>query len=143
MLISVRLYVQGNDLDPGKVTDLLGAEPARSHQRGESRVTAGGKKYEERIGVWIWKKSLDSPEAKLDDCIEFLNEKFGRNAAQLLEMPGVQSAWVDVHIVQETQENQADSSVSFDLSRQNVQRLASLGLPVEFTVSVGGVAIAS
>ena len=138
MLISVRLYIQGNDLQPLDITRLLGVQPTRSHARGDTRTLPDGKVVAEKIGVWVWKTGVDADDAKLSDCVQALQRAFGHSAEALAALPNAEAAWIDVHVVEELAlGNDDDAEVAFTLASQDIGALNALGLPVEFTVSVG------
>ena len=138
MLISVRLYIQGDDLQPGDITRLLGVQPTRSHARGDTRTLPDGKVVAEKIGVWVWKTGVDADDAKLSDCVQALQRAFGHSAEALAALPNAEATWIDVHVVEELAlGNDDDAEVVFTLASQDIGALKALGLPVEFTVSVG------
>lgn len=138
MLISVRLYIQGDDLQPGDITRLLGVQPTRSHARGDTRTLPDGKEVAEKIGVWVWKTGVDAADAKLSDCVQTLQRTFGHSVEALMALPNAEATWIDVHIVEELAlGNDDDAEVAFTLACQDIGALKALGLPVEFTISVG------
>jgi Domain of unknown function (DUF4279) len=138
MLISVRLYIQGDDLQPGDITRLLGVHPTRSHARGDTRTLPDGKVVAEKIGVWVWKTGVDADDAKLSDCVQALQRAFGHSVEALAALPKAEATWIDVHVVEELAlGNDDDAEVVFTLASQDIGALNALGLPVEFTVSVG------
>lgn len=138
MLISVRLYIQGDDLRPDDITRLLGVQPTRSHARGDARTLPDGRVATEKIGVWVWKTSVDAEDARLSDCLQALQGAFGRSAETLTILPNAEAIWIDVHVVEELAlGDDHDGNVAFTLTSQDIGALNTLGLPVEFTVSVG------
>lgn len=137
MLISVRLYIQGDDLHPGDITRLLGVQPTRSHARGDTRTLPDGKVVAEKIGVWVWKTGVDAEDAKLSDCVQALQRAFGHSAEALAALPNAEATWIDVYVVEELAlGGHEDAEVTFTLTSQDIGALNALRLPVEFTVSV-------
>lgn len=135
MLISIRLYVQGDDLDPAEVTRLLAVQPARSHRRGDSRSLPDGRIVTEKIGLWVWKAGVDTPDAQLSDVVKILENTFTESRSQLTTLPDAESTWIDVHIVEESGVDGADGGVTFCLMPEHAAALGVLGLPTEITVS--------
>lgn len=136
MLISVRLYVQGDNLRPVTITQLLGVQPTRSHARGDTRTLVDGKVVAEKIGVWVWKTDVDSQDANLSDCIQALQRVFSCSTDALNALPDAEATWIDVHVVEERSlENDVDGEVEFALTSEDLGALTAFGLPVEITVS--------
>lgn len=135
MLISVRLYVQGEDLDPEEITRLLRVEPTRSHCRGTPRTLSDGRVALERIGVWVWKVGVDTPDAQLEDCLRQFVATFEPVAVHLNSLPHADSCWIDVHAVDEGPAEGHDSEVTLVLTAGHAQALGMFGLPIEISVS--------
>ena len=135
MLISVRLYVQGGELRPDEITQLLGVSPARSHARGDTRTLPDGKTVTQKIGVWVWKTGVDAEDASLGDCIQILRKTFDHSHGVLASLPNAESTWVDVHVVGDRgPEDDFDGEVVLSLTSEDLGALTALGLPVEVTV---------
>lgn len=137
MLISVRLYVQGDDLRPADITQLLGVQPTRAHARGDTRTLPDGTVVAEKIGVWVWKTGVDAEDAKLSDCVQALQRAFDHSTKALAALPNAEATWIDIHIVEERSlEDDDDAEVAFTLTSQDIGALNALGLPAEITVSL-------
>ena len=135
MLISVRLYVQGEELRPTEITKLLGVLPVRSHARGDTRTLPDGKTVAQKIGVWVWKTGMDAEDASLGDCIQSLRKTFDQSRGVLTSLPNAESTWVDVHVVGDRgREDDSDGEVVLSLAPEDLGALTALGLPVEVTV---------
>ena len=135
MLMSVRLYVQGYELRPTEITQLLGVSPVRSHARGDTRILPDGKRVTQKIGVWVWKTGTDAKNASLGDCIQILRKTFDGSRGLLVSLPNAESTWVDIHIVGDRDhEDDSDGEVVFSLATEDLSALTALGLPVEITV---------
>lgn len=133
MLISVRIYFQGNNLEPSLLTSLLGVEPSRSHKFGEESTNRHGKVLVAKIGLWTW-QSTDLAEAMtLNDHVQKLWATFKESANRVSTLPSVESAWIDVHILHEESASDSDEAC-FALDTKALQVLSQFGLPVEFTV---------
>lgn len=133
MLISVRIYFQGNDLEPSVLTSLLGVEPSRSHKLGEERTNRHGKVLAAKIGLWTW-QSTDRAEAMtLNDHVQKLWAAFKESADRVSTLPSVESAWIDVHVLHDEHATDSDEAC-FELDTEALLVLSQFGLPVEFTV---------
>jgi hypothetical protein len=135
MLISVRLYIQGDDLDPAEITELLRVQPSRAHRRGEPRTLPGGRLVHEQIGVWVWKTGVDAPDAHLEDCLGHFLSTFSPVRAHLGSLPNSQACWVDIHVVEERSSALAGSEVAVVFTPEQTEALGALRLPIEITVS--------
>jgi hypothetical protein len=137
MLISLRLYIQGADLQPNEITRLLAIQPIRSHARGDARTLASGQVVTEKIGIWVWKTSANSEAASLSNCIQNLQQAFEHKAAKFSVLPNVDAIWVDVYIAEEYADNDEHArDAAFALTHQDIGILNKLALPVEFTVNI-------
>ena len=135
MLISVRLYVQGDRLLPNEVTQLLGVQPVRSHARGDIRTLPDGRTSTEKIGVWVWKTGIEADDASLGDCLETLHKTFDHSRGSLTSLPNAESTWIDVHVVVDRgPEDARNTEVVLSLTPEDVGALYAMGLPVEVTV---------
>jgi hypothetical protein len=133
MLISVRIYFQGNDLEPSALTALLGVEPSRSHKIGEARTNSQGKVLVAKVGLWTW-QSTDRTEAmNLSDHAQKLWATFKESAGRISTLPNVERAWIDVHVLHEVSATDSNE-VCFELDAKAILVLSQFGLPVEFTV---------
>lgn len=133
MLISVRIYFQGNDLEPSVLTALLGVAPSRSHKFGEERTNRQGKVLVAKIGLWTW-QSTDRAEAMtLNDHVQKLWATFKESADRVSTLPNVERAWIDVHVLHEVPATDSNEAC-FELGAKALLALSQFGLPVEFTV---------
>lgn len=133
MLISVRIYFQGNDLEPSVLTDLLGVEPSRSHKFGEERTNRQGKVLVAKIGLWTWQSTDQAEAMTLSDHVQKLWATFKESADCMSKLPNVERAWIDVHVLHDVPTTDSNEAC-FDLDAKALLALSQLGLPVEFTV---------
>ena len=62
VLVTVSLYLLGDQLDPEKVSEELGIVPTKTRRKGEKRATAAGREYISKTGVWSLVMSQDHAE---------------------------------------------------------------------------------
>jgi len=62
----------GDDLEPGEITRLLGADPDRSERRGDERVGKSGHVYVAKRGNWRLRATRREPEALEEQVTELL-----------------------------------------------------------------------
>jgi hypothetical protein len=127
MLISIRLYIQGDELDPSEITELLGVPPSRSHRRGELRALRGGRVAHERIGLWVWKAGDDDAEPSLDGLMDRLVAAFGTVVPRLSSLPNAESVRIDLHVVVDENDGK---EVTLTMSPRSIEALHATGLPL-------------
>lgn len=135
MRISLTLSVRGDLLDPDQITTVLGVMPHVSRKKGELRVTGGGKEIVSKTGVWEWWSRDASEKFTLDEHVERITHAFKNTQHLLSKLPGADTAWIDIHIV-EGDGTYEVPSVSFVTSHQALLALSQLGLPLEVTIDV-------
>lgn len=133
MLISVRIYFQGADLEPSLLTTLLGVEPSRSNKCGEERTNRQGKVLVAKLGLWTWQSTDQTETMTLNDHIDKIWATFKESVDRISMLPNVECAWIDVHVVSEVPATDPNE-VSFELDPHALLVLNQFGLPVEFTV---------
>lgn len=129
----MRIYFQGDDLEPNLLTTLLGVEPIRSHKRGEESTNRQGKVLVAKVGLWTWQSTDQTETMTLNDHIEKLWATFEKSVDRVSMLPNVERAWVDVHVVNEALSTDSNEAI-FDLDPHALLVLNQFGLPVEFTV---------
>jgi Domain of unknown function (DUF4279) len=137
VLISIRMYLRGENLDPLCVSKDLDIQPARMHQRGDIRKISDGTTRSEVNGLWVWKKSISGHDSAFDECFDYFWSTFESSALKIKELPNVEDAWVDIHFVKEINKYSSDGSVEFSLNPKQILLLSSFCLPVDFSISFG------
>ena len=132
-LITVALYLRGDDLDPELVSRTLGITPSRSQRRGEKQTTSTNKEITTRIGLWAILS--ESKSRALSDHVAELITRVGTKRDRLLGIPGVQEAYVDVFMAADADAD-GGGTCEFDLSAEQVAFVAGLGTPIKFTIAV-------
>ena len=126
-LISVAIYLRGNELDPAVVSKVLGIEPSRSQKRGGFKHRST--RFIAKIGVWALKISSDS--RLVENMIDELLQKIGHPPQPLDKIEGVEDAHLDIFIAWKDGPNE---SVEFSLTQDHLAKLNQLGLSTCFTV---------
>lgn len=132
MLISVRLRLQGELLDPDKVTSRLGVQPHLVRAKGEVTTTASGKAIAAKVGRWEWYSEDPTNTLSIDGHVLRLKSAFGPALSQLSRLPEVDNAWIDLNIV--VVHPAGDTQVAFLMNPESMETLSKTGLPVEFSV---------
>ena len=133
MLVSISVFIKGDNLVPGEITAALGVEPTESQTRGDIWTSPRGKTYVRDTGVWIWGTKEDSETATIADGVNKLAGQFGSVAERFSTLPGVEFSWLDVFICGESSEG-GSQEVKFTLTTETLSQLSEIGLPVEITV---------
>jgi hypothetical protein len=131
-LISVGLYLRGDNLDPKIVTKKLGVVPSDAQYRDEKKITSTQREYRTKIGLWAL--IAESESVKLSDLIKQVTAKVKLDAKALHNIEAVQEAYLDVFIARDSDED-GEGTTEFELSNDNISDIARLGLPVNFTVT--------
>lgn len=127
------VYLRGDDLDPSRISALLGLEPSKSQFKGEQKKTSTNKGFVTKIGLWALTAKAET--ADLSALLGELIPRFEKEDVVLAEIAGVQEAYVDVFIAVDA-DNDGGGTCVLQLSQKNVRALDRLGLPVRFTVAV-------
>ena len=132
MLISVTLSIVGDLLDPDDVTRALGIVPHYSRRKGDVRRSQSGKSALATAGIWEWHSRDPAHSLSVNDHLARLQKALGDRALEVKDLPNVDNAWVDVHIV--VGDDDATASASFVLSTDALAILQKMGVPAEFTI---------
>lgn len=133
-LITVSLFLRGDDLDPASISKKIGITPTSSQYKGEKRVTSTLHEYVAKIGVW--ELLADSSSTEISEHIIQLMSRLRNCDIKFDEIEGVQEAYVYVFIAGYTNED-GDGTCEFELSKKDIDSLGELGLSVRFTITLG------
>src|SRR5438046_1272371 len=128
-LLDVSICLNGDALDPARISELLGVTATTSRRKGEKRFIPSNREVVAKIGVWILLIEKDLNTIDLPPIVEELVEKIGAKRTALSRIPDVDNAYVDVFIATKS-ESDGGGTCEFELSAQNVAALKELGLPV-------------
>jgi hypothetical protein len=127
------IYLRGESLDAGKVTEILKMTPSIAQQKGVPRATKNPKcEYVAQIGVWAIVTESDS--RTIGDHIQELFRSVKFSADDIRGISGVDEAYLDLFIAKDAGSGDSDD-VEFELSGEQLSSLSRLNLPVHFTVS--------
>ena len=132
-MYKVSIYLLGDELDPDSVTALLGLKPDEFHRKGKRWTTSTNREVIERTGIWVVSAKTTSND--LNRVIGDVASKIDANAPFLMQLPGVEEAFLDVFIAIDA-DTDGGGTCEFELTPQDVAELTRLGLPVRFTVTV-------
>ena len=125
---SATLAVYGRDLEPGKVTALIGVEPTNSFRRGFKRSPRSPAMPH---GAWLFEVRGVAPDGPAVQ-IEALLAKLPHSAHVWREL--VEQYTVQLRVALHMQ----GLNKGFSLSKQLTSRLAALGVDVEFDLYAYG-----
>ena len=91
--LEIELRVTGDDLDPERITRMLGVNPTLAARKGE-QIDRGGVPIAQRTGIWSWALP-PSPEWELGDAIDTLLERLPHDPALWESLAG----WATVSVV--------------------------------------------
>lgn len=134
MLISATLIVSGDLLDPEEITAKLGVVPHVSRRKGDRRIYRSGKEVVAKFGLWEWRSKDASKTLTIDDHIGRLRNTFEHVFGLLPNLPNAENAWVDIHMVTDSEESV--TNVSFLTNTKTISTLRDIGLPIEFTIDI-------
>lgn len=132
--IIVAVYLRGDLLKPESVSQVLGVKPSRFQEKGELRITSTNRSFHTKVGLWGLISQSDS--SAISDHIDELVSKLGNPVIPLKEIDGVQEAYLDIFMAIAS-DDEAEKTVDFELSSEQMEKLNRLGLPVRVTITVG------
>jgi Domain of unknown function (DUF4279) len=127
--LEIELRVTGDDLDPERITRMLGVNPTIAARRGEE-IDVAGVPVAQRTGVWVYALPA-SPEWELGDAIDTLLERLPHDPALWESLAG----WASVAVVCGLFIHDADRVA--DLPPDTLARLAERRLALSLQVRGG------
>jgi hypothetical protein len=124
----VTVYLHGHELDPAAITALVGVQPTKSWSKGHRHKTSSGKEIIRKEGLWTLASVSTSQLLKTH--LTDLKGAFGHWRKSLMELPGVESAYLDIYVSARTK------TISTHLEFDDLKFICDLGLELEFTTSV-------
>lgn len=121
--LSVSLYIKGKQLDPARVTSILGVSPTFSQRLGDQ--LSGGKGVS-NIGVWAIE--ADTTFMSADQVLLQLVQRLP-NKISLSSLPDVEEVYVDIFVATSPQNARFDFKL--DLSMTTLTRLVELDAPLQ------------
>lgn len=133
--ITVAVYLRGDSLDPVFISNVIGVNPTRSQYKGQKNLTSTNREFLSKIGMWSLVS--ESCSSKISDHVNDLFSQIGGCELVLSSISGVDEAYVDIFIASTT-DGANDASCDFDLNEAALSALATLALPVRFSVNMVG-----
>lgn len=138
-LISVSLYVRGENLDPNRISEIIGLTPTSSGRRGGSRTTDSGRQVHPRSGFWVFStKRTANSESELDSTLntdlENLARSLPNHEVDLSVMVSPNEIFLDIYIGVDLVDRSARAS--FVIKPSIMMKLSSLGIPIDITIDV-------
>jgi len=127
--LEIELRVTGNDLDPERITRMLGVNPTIAARRGEE-IDVGGVPVIQRTGVWTYALPA-SPEWELADAIDTLLERLPHDPALWESLAG----WATVAVVCGLFIHDTDRAA--DVAPDTLARLAERRLALSLQIRSG------
>jgi Domain of unknown function (DUF4279) len=126
--ILVSVYLHGDRLDPDIISRELGMEPSEAWTKGQiARRTTGSSTR--KTGMWSREFSSDSQDVEVH--ISGLMDEFG-DATELPNLPGVESAYLDVLILIPKLEPDTGET-TLQLSAVCLSKIKTLGVDLQIT----------
>ncbi|MGV1759078.1 DUF4279 domain-containing protein [Rhizobium sp. A22-96] len=129
---SVAIYMHGDNLDPRRVTELLGIKPDASWTSGEERRLSSGASVSAKTGMWTL--SVPLADDDIDDILKKLTGALGENFSRISSVPGIESAYADIFVC--ISREQSDAGYTLKLPNSELSTIANAGLDLQVTVSV-------
>lgn len=128
-LLSVTIYLRGQQLIPEHVSAVLGINPSDSQKKGELHITSTNHHVIRKIGLWSLAAQNESND--VTEQIEELMKKIGQSSVPLNKIEGVDEAYIDIFIAI----NSNNETVEFELGEILLKEIARLGLLVRTTLT--------
>ena len=127
--LDIELHVTGDDLDPERITRMLGVPPTVAARRGEE-IDIGGVPVVQRTGVWVYALPA-SPEWELGDAIDTLLERLPHDPALWESL----ASWASLAVICGLFIHDADRAA--DLAPDTLARLAERRLALSLQIRGG------
>jgi hypothetical protein len=132
--IQLTIIFKGDLLKPSILTEKIGTAPTKSHEKGKRWITSSGAEVVEKTG--LWRLSMrDDVGAGLSSLVKSLGAAVSGRCEQLNQLPGVDSACLDVLVMIPADED-GGGTCEFALDKDSVFVLEEIGLPINFTSAV-------
>lgn len=126
MHISVGLRIFSENLDPETITAKLNIQPSRSWKRGEPISTSAGTKGASSGGWFLYSYTVQSN--KVAEHLDWLVQRIASSVTEIdqLKKQG--------HAIDVCCNLSGDNPVSFVLPADMLDKIAALGLEIDFTI---------
>lgn len=130
-VISVGIYILGDQLDPEYISEKLNAEPSRREKNGESKISKG-KNITIKKGLWAKEVILKgrNVEKHLEQLLFFFQTV---SAIDVLSLDNVSDAHMDIYVGTSVMNKTAQAS--FLISGKFISELGKLKIPLMITFS--------
>lgn len=131
-LCRLSVYLSGDEINPMRISKLIGFDATEEHCKGDVWITSSSKKVVEKTGFWSFTHSVSTNdvEGELSKFLSMFSEgvSFGN-------LPGVTDAFLDVFVANNADEYGGGEG-GITLDPQCLIRLAALELPFQVTIAV-------
>lgn len=129
--VDVSLHLWGTDLDPEMITKALNMKPARSQKAGDKQESVAGKSRIAKSGMWELTSSGNVNSTCLRDHLTWMVQQLGEAPVNPSALETVEEARIDIVISGGDDET---TTIEFEMDSLIVSQLATLRLPLHFTV---------
>ena len=130
-IYTVAVHLKGDDLDPQRLSDVIGLAPTRSHRKGERWTSRSGSGGTRNTGLW----SRAFEGKGFDVSADVVRLTSDAAVASLSALPGVEEAYFDVFFAVHANDD-GGAEHAFALAPDALLAIGKAGLPIRFTVAV-------
>jgi hypothetical protein len=131
-LVSLSVYLLGDNLLPETITEILKICPSDSRKKGEIiKSSTSGAEGVAKVGCWVLRARYRAVSENLADQIHFIVDSLGDKVNKLEEIEGIDKAFIDIYI---SPEENGGAWFTFDFSAEELKFLSSLRLPLQVTI---------
>ncbi|RBW52093.1 DUF4279 domain-containing protein [Marinobacter sp. F3R11] len=127
--IGVRLW--GEELQPDKITEILGLQPTQTQLKGDVKKLSGGNLSAPReLGMWCHTREVSSNlELELKALLDSME------ARNLKEIDGVEHAIVDIFVGLSDEDYYVQESFEYRFENNILETIFSMGLDIRTTIT--------
>jgi hypothetical protein len=130
---SIAIYLHGDELDPGRVTETLQVNPTEFRKKGDTTLLSSGSVSRAKEGVWVLRIEADS--ANIGTSVDKLMAMLGDRGSAIPAISGIEDSYLDIFVAM-SPGRARKGEYQFALSPSSVLALSRAGLSVQFTFYV-------
>jgi hypothetical protein len=129
-LITVSLYIKGDNLDPNLVTQKLQLLPTRTKKKGNIYVNLTGNKRTDKNGSWCLE--IEQKSLRVEEHIQDLLNKL-KHIDTIPDFKDMEDIYLDILVV--LNKNIKNNEYSFNIDHSMLKNIYLLGIPIQTTIS--------